>query len=107
MLVGADGVRSSVRTWVDPDAPGARYVGLANFGGITREVRRPGRERSPRRGGSSSAADAFFGFIPTPDGDVVWFVNEPRAGDHRPGAASEHDRLRAGRAHLVGATSHR
>ncbi len=77
VLVGADGVRSAVRAWVDPDAPGARYVGLANFGGITRGAAAwSGAE--PEAWRFVFGRDAFFGFIPTPDGDVVWFVNEPR-----------------------------
>ncbi len=77
LLVDADGVHSLVRRAIDPAAPAARYVGLANFGGITRA--------------SALAADlraqawhfvfgrhAFFGAHPTPAGDVVWFVNVPR-----------------------------
>jgi len=36
LLVGADGVRSGVRRAIDPNAPSARYVGLTNFGGVTR-----------------------------------------------------------------------
>ena len=36
LLVAADGVRSRTRRMVDPAAPEARYVGLTNFGGITR-----------------------------------------------------------------------
>jgi 2-polyprenyl-6-methoxyphenol hydroxylase-like FAD-dependent oxidoreductase len=78
VLVGADGVRSSVRTWVDPTAPAARYVGLANYGGITRGAAGwSGAEAEAWR--FVFGRDAFFGFIPTPQGDVVWFVNEPRA----------------------------
>ena len=43
LVVGADGVRSAVRQAIDPAAPRARYVGLTNFGGITRGTasRRP------------------------------------------------------------------
>ncbi|MEO7234372.1 MAG: NAD(P)/FAD-dependent oxidoreductase [Lapillicoccus sp.] len=77
VLVGADGVRSSVRTWVDPGAPGARYVGLTNYGGIARGAAAwSGAE--PEAWRFVFGRDAFFGFIPTPEGDVVWFVNEPR-----------------------------
>jgi 2-polyprenyl-6-methoxyphenol hydroxylase-like FAD-dependent oxidoreductase len=77
LVIGADGVRSVVRTAIDPDAPAARYVGLANFGGITRQT------SLARRLPAESwhfvfGRRAFFGAHPTPDGDVVWFVNVPR-----------------------------
>ncbi len=78
LLVGADGVRSSVRSWVDPHAPAARYVGLANFGGITSGAAAWSRAE-PEAWRFVFGRDAFFGFIPTPAGDVVWFVNEPRS----------------------------
>ncbi|HEX6685182.1 MAG TPA: NAD(P)/FAD-dependent oxidoreductase [Candidatus Limnocylindrales bacterium] len=32
VLIGADGVRSTVRTLIDPDAPGPRYTGMLGFG---------------------------------------------------------------------------
>ena len=77
VVVGADGVRSLVRRAVDPAAPDARYVGLANFGGITRAT--------PLAGDLPAEAwhfvfgqKAFFGAHRTPSGDVVWFVNVPR-----------------------------
>src|SRR3954462_13646634 len=38
LVVGADGVRSRVRRAIDPAAPNGRYVGLTNFGGITRDT---------------------------------------------------------------------
>ena len=46
VLVAADGVRSRVRRAIDPAAPEARYVGLTNFGGITRGTR-PRRRAHP------------------------------------------------------------
>jgi len=76
LLVGADGVRSLVRGVIDPAAAPARYVGLTNFGGIT--------ERTPlaaslpaRQWHFVFGSRAFFGAHPTPEGDVVWFVNVP------------------------------
>jgi 2-polyprenyl-6-methoxyphenol hydroxylase-like FAD-dependent oxidoreductase len=76
LLVGADGVRSMVRQAIDPHSAPARYVGLTNFGGIT--------ERTPlaatlpaRQWHFVFGSRAFFGAHPTPDGDVVWFVNVP------------------------------
>jgi 2-polyprenyl-6-methoxyphenol hydroxylase-like FAD-dependent oxidoreductase len=75
LLIGADGVRSVVRRLIDPSAPAGRYIGLTNFGGVTR--------------GAAGTIEleawhlifgrrAFFGYQATPTGDVVWFVNVPR-----------------------------
>ena len=76
LLVGADGVWSRVRRLIDPDAAEARYVGLTNFGGITRNA--PVAAALPARAWHFVfGTRAFFGAHPTPDGDVVWFVNVP------------------------------
>jgi 2-polyprenyl-6-methoxyphenol hydroxylase-like FAD-dependent oxidoreductase len=76
LVVGADGVRSRVRPVIDPTAPGGRYVGLTNFGGITRGAALATTLR-PEAWHFVFGARAFFGAHPTPDGDVVWFVNVP------------------------------
>lgn len=76
LVVGADGVRSRVRPVIDPAAPGGRYVGLTNFGGITRRTALATTLR-PEAWHFVFGARAFFGAHPTPDGDVVWFVNVP------------------------------
>ena len=76
LLVGADGIHSVTRRLIDPVAPSGRFVGLTNFGGITH--------------GASSDVEgeawhmifgrrAFFGCYAAPNGDVIWFVNWPRA----------------------------
>lgn len=77
LVVGADGVHSRVRHAVDAAAPSGRYVGLTNFGGVTRD--------SPLATDLPAEAwhfvfgrRAFFGAHPTPAGDVVWFANVPR-----------------------------
>ncbi|MFE3188855.1 FAD-dependent oxidoreductase [Nocardia sp. NPDC059240] len=36
ILIGADGIRSTVRTLIDPEAPGPEYGGVLSFGGIAR-----------------------------------------------------------------------
>jgi 2-polyprenyl-6-methoxyphenol hydroxylase-like FAD-dependent oxidoreductase len=78
LVIGADGVHSRVRRAIDPAAPRPRYVGLTNFGGITRDTALaaglPAKAWTFIFGRRS-----FFGAHPTPDGDVVWFVNVPEA----------------------------
>jgi len=76
LLVGADGVTSQVRRLIDPDAATARYVGLTNFGGIT-ENTTIAAALPARQWHFVFGSRAFFGAHPTPDGDVVWFVNVP------------------------------
>ena len=79
LLIGADGVHSVVRRTIDPSAPGGRYVGLTNFGGITVAGLVPGIELEPESWQFTFGRRAFFGAHRTPGGDVVWFVNAPRA----------------------------
>lgn len=76
LLIGADGVHSKVRRAIDPNAPGGRYVGLVNFGGITRDTRLA--NILPEDAWEFRfATRAFFGAARTPGRDVVWFVNMP------------------------------
>ena len=78
LLVGADGVRSRVRGTIDPLAPEGRYVGLTNFGGVTR--RTPLAHELPDEAWHFVfGRKAFFGAHRTPAGDVVWFANVPRS----------------------------
>ena len=76
LLVGADGIHSVTRRLIDPAAPSGRFVGLTNFGGITHgaslDVEREAWHMVFGR-------RAFFGYHPAPNGDIVWFVNWPRA----------------------------
>ena len=77
LLVAADGVRSPVRRSIDPAAPDARYVGLTNFGGITRGTPL-GDDLTPQAWHFVFGRRSFFGAHPLPTGDVVWFANVPR-----------------------------
>jgi len=77
LLVAADGVRSPVRHAIDAAAPKARYVGLTNFGGITRGTRL-GDDLTPQAWHFVFGRRSFFGAHPLATGDVVWFVNVPR-----------------------------
>jgi 2-polyprenyl-6-methoxyphenol hydroxylase-like FAD-dependent oxidoreductase len=76
VLIGADGEHSVVRRAIDPSAPAARYVGLTNFGGVTRGAA-GGIE--PEAWHLIFGRHAFFGYQATPAGDVIWFVNLPRS----------------------------
>jgi 2-polyprenyl-6-methoxyphenol hydroxylase-like FAD-dependent oxidoreductase len=72
ILIGCDGIRSTVRRLTVPEAPQPAYSGLLDFGGITDNPSLPipigvnvmvfGRR-------------AFFGAFKTPNGQVWWFHN--------------------------------
>jgi 2-polyprenyl-6-methoxyphenol hydroxylase-like FAD-dependent oxidoreductase len=89
LLVGADGIHSVTRRLIDPAAPAGRYVGLTNFGGITHgaslDVEREAWHMIFGR-------RAFFGYNAAPNGDVIWFVNWPRAEISRDERATISDR---------------
>jgi 2-polyprenyl-6-methoxyphenol hydroxylase-like FAD-dependent oxidoreductase len=76
LLVGASGVHSAVRTAVAPDAPAPRYVGLTNFGGITRDTSLA-RDLPADGWQFTFGRHAFVGLHRTPADEVVWFVNVP------------------------------
>ena len=82
ILVGADGIRSRVRTIIDPAAPAARYVPVLNIGGYA-----PGLDSGmePGRYEMVFGKRAFFGQALAPDGTVWWFANPPRRDEPAPG----------------------
>jgi len=123
LLVGADGIRSVARRLIDPGAPGGRYVGLTNFGGVT-----PGAnvDGEPEAWHMIFGRRAFFGYGAAPGGGVVWFVNWPRdqiSAEERASTSDERWReqlarlftddagpavelIRAGRLELAGDNTH-
>ncbi|MET7418710.1 FAD-dependent monooxygenase [Dactylosporangium sp. NPDC005555] len=74
VVIGADGIRSTVRRLIDPSAPEPRYVGLFGFG-----ARCSGRGVPPTgdRMHLVFGRRAFFGYQVTDGGDGGWFVNLP------------------------------
>jgi 2-polyprenyl-6-methoxyphenol hydroxylase-like FAD-dependent oxidoreductase len=73
VMIGADGIRSRVRTLIDPNAPGPQQVPLLNFGAIS-SITVPARSDAMyfvfgRR--------AFLGYWNQPDGRTGWFSNLP------------------------------
>ncbi|PZS26444.1 MAG: monooxygenase [Pseudonocardiales bacterium] len=73
VLVGADGVRSTVRTLIDPNAPSANYTGLLGFGGyVDADI--------PRAPGAMTFAfgtRAYYLYWAMPDGRIAWGANLP------------------------------
>jgi len=74
LLIGTDGIFSRTRGIIDPGAPAPRYTGLGNIGGFTHI---PTVTGEPGRYVMMFGRRAFFGYIPSPSGEVWWFANPP------------------------------
>jgi 2-polyprenyl-6-methoxyphenol hydroxylase-like FAD-dependent oxidoreductase len=73
ILIGADGIRSTVRPLIDPHAPGPVYGGVLSFGGIA-----PGDGVEAEPGMMYfTFGRAFLGHWALPDGRIVWFGSLP------------------------------
>lgn len=76
ILIGADGIRSTVRSLIDPAAAEPRYAGLLSFGAPIDDSGLPStRGKMIMVFGKR----AFFGYQISDDSSAVWFVNLPRA----------------------------
>ncbi|GAA1974687.1 FAD-dependent monooxygenase [Catenulispora subtropica] len=76
LLVGADGIHSTVRGLIDPAAPGPEYTGLMSFGfGDMRAGFTPGDLDSMH---FAFGKRSFYGYWTQPDGSDVFFSNHPR-----------------------------
>ncbi|MFC4019867.1 FAD-dependent monooxygenase [Micromonospora sp. GCM10011542] len=74
ILVGADGIRSTVRTLIDPAAPGPRFTGLLGFEAVA-------RHRVDAEPGTMTFAfgrRGYYLYWPEPGGGTRWGVNLPR-----------------------------
>ena len=79
LIIGCDGLRSVVRSTIDPVAPPPRYVGMVNYGGYAPAESYPAALRTPVGTWQMRySKNAFFGHVTDPTGGSVWFVNEPR-----------------------------
>jgi FAD-dependent urate hydroxylase len=74
VLIGADGVHSTTRTYVDPGAPSPRYTGLVSFGGFGRN---PGLPPEPGLWKMMFGRRAFFGWFVPDAMQVWWFISVP------------------------------
>jgi 2-polyprenyl-6-methoxyphenol hydroxylase-like FAD-dependent oxidoreductase len=88
LLIGCDGVHSTVRRIIDPAAPTPTYAGLLTTGGYARGV--------PVEAEAGSyemifGRRAFFGYARAPGGEVWWFANLPRADEPTAGEVKASD----------------
>ena len=74
VLIGADGIRSTVRSLIDPAAPMPRYAGLVSFGALVKDT---GLASTGGRMYMSFGKRAFLGYQIFDDASGVWFVNLP------------------------------
>ncbi|HEX5404909.1 MAG TPA: NAD(P)/FAD-dependent oxidoreductase [Pseudonocardiaceae bacterium] len=79
ILVGADGIRSTIRSMIDPAAPNPRYTGLLGFGArsIPDSVR--GLESTHDSMHMIFGKRAFFAYQVDGHGRTGWFANLPHA----------------------------
>src|SRR6266568_297557 len=75
LLIGADGIRSRVRSLLDSRAPALHYLGLLNTGGFARGVQVPGPSGVVH---FVFGKRCFFGWTRHPSGEVWWFANPGR-----------------------------
>ncbi|MER7457071.1 FAD-dependent monooxygenase [Micromonospora sp. NPDC126480] len=74
VLIGCDGVRSRVRTLIDPNAPKPEVMPLLNFGAAA-DYAVP--DADPDAMYFVFGKKAFFGYWVQPDGRTAWFANVP------------------------------
>ncbi|WP_369360460.1 FAD-dependent monooxygenase [Streptomyces sp. cg2] len=76
LLIGADGIRSTVRTVIDPQAPAPEYGGVLSFGGYAAPDSEIEIECEP---GTMyfTFGRAFMGYWRGPDGRLIWFGGLP------------------------------
>jgi FAD-dependent urate hydroxylase len=74
LLVGADGLWSTLRRYVDPRAPAPRDLGVLTFRGVTPDV-----AAAPEPGAWTLVVGrrALFGYVTDAAGSTVWFVQAP------------------------------
>ena len=76
ILIGADGIRSTVRGLIDADAPDPSYTGLISFGA---RVAHSGLPSTEGKMPMSFGKHAFFGYQVFDETSAIWFVNLPQA----------------------------
>ncbi|WP_424710846.1 FAD-dependent oxidoreductase [Kitasatospora acidiphila] len=90
LLIGADGLRSTVRSWLDPSDAGPSYAGQRVFYGYSTAA--PPPSAVPERITMVRGSAAAFGYLVSPSGETFWFarvaglpVTAEEAADLTPG----------------------
>lgn len=96
LLVGCDGVHSSVRRIIDPAAAAPRTHGVVAFSGQTRSI----AAGIPGQWQMVFGRHVFFGYAADASGGTVWFAQVPRAA--LPAAGSDPATLEEWRPLLAG-----
>jgi FAD-dependent urate hydroxylase len=78
ILIAADGIRSTVRSIIDPAAPSPRYTGLLGFGARPSAEANVGLDSTRGSMHMSFGKRAFFAYQVADDGSTGWFANLPR-----------------------------
>jgi FAD-dependent urate hydroxylase len=86
ILIGCDGIYSTVRRIIDPGAPAPTYAGLINLGGYVRGVR---VDAEPGTYHMIFGKRAFFGYALALDGEVWWFANVPEPNEPARGSLAD------------------
>lgn len=86
ILIGCDGIHSTVRRLIDPKAPAPKYAGLVNLGGFVRGVP---VGATPGTYHMIFGKRAFFGYAVAPDGEVWWFANLPQPTEPARGSLAD------------------
>jgi 2-polyprenyl-6-methoxyphenol hydroxylase-like FAD-dependent oxidoreductase len=73
ILVGADGIRSTVRGLIDPDAAGPRFTGLLGFEAVARHD----VDAAPGTMTFAFGRRGYYLYWPEPGGGTRWGVNLP------------------------------
>ncbi|MCC9311490.1 FAD-dependent monooxygenase [Kitasatospora sp. RB6PN24] len=77
LLIGADGLHSAVRRWLDPSDAGPGYAGQRVFYGYSTAA--PPPSAAPERITMVRGSAAAFGYLVSPAGETFWFARVPGA----------------------------